>query len=325
MSWICYELNFRTKSPIHVGFRKLGIVNQTRYYIPAKNFWGAATSRIAQSLMKHLALDYDPEIYREVGDFLNQNIVFSYFYPMAEDIVYLPRYTDNGLKFGPESNYVSIHEFERIFISSYVSTAIEKRTRSAEEGSLHEIEFIKPKVEDINGKIKNVNFKGYLFARKGGKGEIRGKETFSFPDENDIKLNVEKVELSFTELISNFQVGGERNYGFGWVELVDKIKKTEKIFEGYEFNQKSSNRPEILCGTEMYLFSHVDIIFEEDLVNGVQGDIEPLVSRIWDKEKGAGQWISGAEICYVPGTKIITSKSAKIEILENGIGRLSSE
>ena len=77
--WTCYKVYLEAKAPIHIGYgAKLGVVDRTRYYIPAKNVWGALTSLIAKSIMEN----YSPKVYQRIGEFLNENIKFSYFYPV---------------------------------------------------------------------------------------------------------------------------------------------------------------------------------------------------------------------------------------------------
>ena len=77
--WACYKVYLEAKAPIHIGYgAKLGVVNRTRYYIPAKNVWGALTSLIAKSITEN----YNPKVYQRIGEFLNEKVIVSFFYSM---------------------------------------------------------------------------------------------------------------------------------------------------------------------------------------------------------------------------------------------------
>ena len=85
MKWRCYDLLYEAKAPIHIGFRKLGIVSRTRYYILGKNLWGALTARLARKIMKN----YDPGIYEKVGKFVKKNVIFTHFYIFGDSLLFL--------------------------------------------------------------------------------------------------------------------------------------------------------------------------------------------------------------------------------------------
>ncbi|MEN4006627.1 MAG: RAMP superfamily CRISPR-associated protein [Methanobacteriaceae archaeon] len=128
--WKCYELKFKAKSPIHIGYgSRLGIINRTRYYIPGKTIWGAVTAILARKLMDN----YNKELYEIVGDLVKENLIFSYFYPSREETVFYPNYTTEGFGFGSkdyEKFVLAKEEFEKEFITSYISTALEKSSKT---------------------------------------------------------------------------------------------------------------------------------------------------------------------------------------------------
>ena len=37
MTWHCFRLTYELRSPLHIGYHKVGNVQRTRYYIPARN------------------------------------------------------------------------------------------------------------------------------------------------------------------------------------------------------------------------------------------------------------------------------------------------
>lgn len=306
MSWKCYELRFKAKSGIHIGYRKLGIINQTRYFIPGKTMWGAVTAILSRRFMKN----YNAKIYEKIGEFVKNHLKFSYFYLVNCGKVLYPKYDEKGLLFGDSTTK---EEFENEFIYSYVSTAVDPASKTAEDGSLHEFEYIKP----------NVEFCGYLFANDGN-GIRFGDNTFLINASNDdVKLT---QDISLFNIIEKIQVGGERNYGFGWLELKYKKFCSSKEVEMYDSKIKIDLNDLTLKkfeSNEIIALSHVAI----DNLNfeSIRGDIEPFVGREWAEEKGAGQKISDVKICLVPGTKIKLKDDVTLKIGEYGIWSKNSK
>ena len=310
--WTCYKVYLEAKAPIHIGYgAKLGVVDRTRYYIPAKNVWGALTSLIAKSIMEN----YSPKVYQRIGEFLNENIKFSYFYPMEYkrtngkihvQQVFVPCYEKEGLKFGvcKDKKAISLEEFERIFISSFGSTAIDKTSKSVEEGSLHEIEFIKNRIK-CGTEIKPTVFVGYFFVKN---------------EALKIKVETKKVEISFADFIkvnrvklNEMWVGGERNYGFGRVKIIKLSQENSKDVTIDLFNSGieidiTREQPMILCEEKRIIaLSHVNT---ENLdIKLIRGNIEPLIGREWG-ERGSGQKISQvAKICITPGSQFVCDRA----------------
>ena len=309
--WACYKVYLEAKAPIHIGYgAKLGIVDRTRYYIPAKNVWGALTNLIVKSVMEN----YNPEIYQEVGESLNKNIKFSYFYPTKyekanEEIkilqVFAPCYTEEGLKFGvhKDKEKISLERFERVFISSLVSTAIDKTSKSAEEESLHEIEFIKDRTK-CGIEVKPTVFVGYFFVRD---------------EPLKIKVETKEVEISLANSIevngvklNEMWVGGERNYGFGRGNVFLERFSNEEVDLFSSGMIVDTTKEQLTIRGEEYItaLSHINI---ENLgVKLIKGDIEPLIGREWS-ERGSGQKISQtARICVSPGSQFICDKEILI-------------
>jgi len=298
--WKCYEIKFNAKSPIHIGYgSKLGIINRTRYYVPGKTIWGAVTATLAREGMEN----YNPDIYEGVGYFVRKHMIFSYFYPLKDENVLYPNYTDNGFGFGKKDNenfLMSKEEFERDFITSYVSTAIDKSSKTAEESSLHEFELISP-----------VKFIGYLFTDvKENKEYNKGETSISIGrlEKDEILLKIENKGIQLFDSIKNMQVGGERNYGFGQVELCEKKEINKPIL--YSSNM-IVNLDDLSIENDDYLaLAHVNT--KNLNLNGIKGDLEPLVEREWNS-KGAGQNVSDPKICLTPGTKFSSESKIKIE------------
>ena len=127
MAWTYYPLKFRLLSPLHIGYRKVGNLMQTRSYVPGKNLWAALTARMTRD---------NPDVskrreYKNIGENLvKKHFRFGYLWPSLDGIKpYFPW----------EHN-----DFDYLFLDSYTSTALDYTANAAQEGSLHETELIAP-------------------------------------------------------------------------------------------------------------------------------------------------------------------------------------
>ncbi|MGQ9638448.1 MAG: RAMP superfamily CRISPR-associated protein [Thermodesulfobacteriota bacterium] len=289
MNWQLYMWTFRLKSPLHVGFHKIMHFFRTRPYIPGKLIWGVLTAKLTPLL----SCDY-----QTVGEFLKKAMRFGYFYPYGDSEFYLPVYTEEGLKFG----LLSQNEFDKRILSSMASAAIEAESLTAEEGMLHEVEFINPYTIDD---AKPVLFKGLIWIRKISENEI----TFSIKnDELLIIYNKTRVEFK-NELVNRLQIGGERKYGFGLIELKEFIEISNIEFSGLPGSWcEKDGEVYISINKEDAIWSHV---LYSDNIN-IKGNIEPLVGRDWDTSKGAGRKLIPYGLCWVPGSILCEEKTFKI-------------
>lgn len=321
MSWKCYLTIFKAESPIHIGYKQVGMLKTTRYYITGRAMWGAITANLTRSLFdKPSSKDY-----QAVGNFVKENIRTTYFYPainkvdtekwskyMVKDYcVFMPEYNEEGLKFGEMGK----EEFERLFIGSFVSTALDVRTKTAEEGSLHEFEYIQNKVE-LCDKVVQVYWVGYLFVNCNGKEVYRVEMS---EKEGDVAItfrNGTTHESTLKNVLSMVFVGGERNYGFGKLRLCEFEPVSSKIFGRLKF--ELSNQPVLSYDDGGNSIAHVDIGSTNKIITNFCGEIEPLVGLEWstDKSKGVGQKVSTAVICITPGSQI---PAGKYELGEYGI------
>ena len=309
--WECYELRFKAKSPVHIGYgSKLGVINRTRYYIPGKTMWGAVTAVLTREIISIIKEDYNPEMYTNVGEFIQKNMIFSYFYPSDGENVFYPIYMEKGLSFHDKEFMISKEEFERKFISSYISTSVDKTSKTARDESLHEFEIITPKSP------KALEFRGYLFidkeeVNKDNKMDLFIKEL----KKDEITLKKGDKSLNLFESIKKLQVGGERNYGLGWLELQDhSICKSDKInlYDSgvyVDLNDLSINSDGSVA------LAHVKLNFE---LKEVKGDLEPITGREWDKN-GPGKKCDNAKICLTPGTRF----KSKVKISDFGVWEYS--
>jgi len=293
MNWHLYSLTFRLKSPLHIGFHKVMHFFRTRLYVPAKPFWGALTAKLTQSLKL--------TSYKEIGESLKKIVRFGYFYLYDGNDIFIPKYTDNGLRFG---NLLQI-EFEKRFISSVASTSIEPYSFAAEEGMLHEVEFISPyKIRKENEKPKPVFLKGLLWIS-----EKSEEKLVVQINENNFSIDG-KIEVTFSDLADTLQIGGERKYGFGQLKLVELIKVNDQDLERLGF-KGTWKEEEDGIGLELkkdeFIWSHAK--YNSEL--RIKGNIEPIVGRDWS-DKGAGRELRSHGLCWVPGSILLEAKTFKI-------------
>ncbi len=304
MSWTAYKLVYQAKSPIHIGWHTLGYIKLTRYYIPGKNIWASFTDNLTRA-----GEEKDPKAYIKYGEILKKDILISYFYPALDpDLPLLPRFTDDGLKYG---DCLEV-EFTRLFIKSFGQTAVLPESNTAEDESLHESEFISPVVEDeVTKEQYPVYFVGYLFIKDGIK-TING-ETLGW-DSGVIKLKA---------IISEIFVGGDRKYGWGRLVLDERFIKEKQTndFLGYPL-QLGNDRPEITISSNKPMPAHIAV------ANNLKfkGDIEPLVGRefgVKDK-KGFGQDIVHSGIFWTPGSLLYEDGKKEFRLCEYGIMEVKS-
>jgi len=120
-----YRLVFRLLSPLHIGYRRVGNLMETRRYVPGKVLWAALTARLTRD--KHDGRQGSE--YRDIGLLIHRHFRFSYLWPSTDgELPYFP--WDGG--------------FDYLFLGSYAGTALDYDRRAAEEGLLREAEFIAP-------------------------------------------------------------------------------------------------------------------------------------------------------------------------------------
>lgn len=178
MSWQHYNLTFRLLSPLHIGWRKTGNLQQTRGYLPGKNLWAALTARLTRAASNGA----NATAYQAMGNLVQQHFRFTYFYPALPcGKCYTPHYPWQD-------------DFDYLFLDSYASAALNYTTQSAEDGLLHETEFIAPHTRTN----QPVYLTGSLYVQT------------NLPD------NLQKWQNALNQL----QFGGERGYGWGRVKVV---------------------------------------------------------------------------------------------------------
>ena len=128
MAW--YKLVLEQEQPIHIGYKRYGVLAETRIFIPGQTIWGALTK--AYNLMKGENLDNNQKLFEQI----------TCFYPSFDGNTILePNFEKGEFHLGK----ISEKEFRLLFVDSFTSTSILSETRTAKDESLHEIEYILPK------------------------------------------------------------------------------------------------------------------------------------------------------------------------------------
>lgn len=301
-----YEATYKALSPLHIGYRQIGILKTTRYYITGKALWGAITANLTRHLLDAPGPNRYTEVgdeYRKVGAIVREAIKATYFFPMVDGEIYLPHYEcDDSEQYGVKYGKLTETQFERTFISSRVSTGLDK-TKTADENTLHETEYIQNQVI-MGDKVRDVLWRGYFFVKEENS-EVKTVENSDFVVERRGKA------LCASNFLERLEVGGERNYGFGRLLLIDMMKKAAEVFgsgtTGFTVQSDTA-------------FGHVcykDIDYT--------GEIEPLVGRMWSKEGPGRKTIDsqqdGQFIFFAPGTNFGSRKD--LEIADYGTWKIA--
>jgi len=160
-------------------------------------------------------------------------------------------------------------EFDWRYLGSYVSAAL--KSNAADTGMLHETEYVSPLTRDG----RNVYLIGYIIEQNG-------------------------ADIKWRGVLNHLQFGGERNVGWGRVELAGEPVKKEKIFNEYQFCGEEDVPKINIQPQNNFLFSHT-------LVDGVncRGVLEPLIGRETSSGKKYGNIITPAKLCWMPGGRLV--------------------
>ncbi len=269
--WTLYQISLRVLSPIHVGWKKSNNLQQTRFYVPAKTIWGALTARITR--------DQNSSDYKGIGDIINKNLRFSYFYPSDN-----PSEVNKG-----DFPWEDANRFTWKYIGSYQSAALENK--NAMEGMLHETEYILPKTREG----KQVNLIGYIIERN-------------------------ECDVDWKTALPKIQIGGERGYGWGRINNDNKPVECTSFF-GCDFDS-SQEEPVIKVPKGKFILAHS--LATEAHEKDIEGNIEPFLGRITDKDGKFGEKFSEATVCWIPGSKLVTY-DREFMICENGLWSMKNE
>lgn len=266
MSWTAYRVVLRLLTPMHIGAAKLGNLQTTRPYVHGKALWGALTARLTRD---------DPALggdYGAVGRRVNAELAFSYFYPATGDAVDLWPWDD------PD-------RFAWRYLGSYASTALDYGRNAAEEGSLHETEFIAPVTRDG----EPVYLVGYICEQEG-------------------------CTLPWRQALSRLQAGGERTYGWGRLALQSVSADSAGLF-GRCALRLDDARPGLTVADKGPLLAHT--LASGDRAVVARGRLAPLVGRETAAAAEHGKNVALTAICWEPGATV--DASAQLAIGPYGI------
>ncbi len=258
--WQRYQLILRVLAPTHIGWSKLGNVQRTRPYITGRALWGALTARLTRDRHEKPTASN----YQDTGKCVHDHIALCYLYPAVQS---------NGC-------YQVLFPWEdttpQSILSSYSGTALDPASSAADEGLLHEVEYIAPHTCDTGAPVYLV---GYLF--------LNATSQATLP--------------ALHHALERLQVGGERGYGWGRLTLVDVSPMPPgtswELFCNTYTPQLNHPRPRVTVPQGSCLLAHT--IAEG---SNAHGEIEPLVGREWAAES-TGSHVAYNGICYAPGTQ----------------------
>lgn len=258
MSWEKYDLVFRLLAPMHIGWRKISNLQQTRGYVTGKVFWAALTARIT----REAGQGADGKAYQAIGELVQESFRFTYLYPATLN--------SNGYK----NHYPWEDDFDYLFLDSYTSAPLNYDNQSAEDGLLHETEFIAPHTR--------TDQPVYL--------------TSSLYIQDDLPEKLKNWQPALNKL----QFGGDRGYGWGRVKLIHCDKKREINGETVTVAVTANGR----------ITAH---LITQNTTN-VTGPIEPIIGWERNNEENRPNWLLSqeAKICYTPGTFVASETSFTI-------------
>ncbi|MGQ9712923.1 MAG: RAMP superfamily CRISPR-associated protein [Desulfotomaculales bacterium] len=275
MTWRCFRVTYELLSPLHIGHHRVGNVQRTRRYIPARNLWGAVTERLTRA-----GFGVAPGDYRATGAWVKEHCAFSYWFVSDERGLLAPRHGEGGLRYGSLKEF----KFDSEYLAAYVSTALDPAATSAETGSLHEVEVIAERNRKTGERTR---VGGWVFL------DEQASQQFGDLDR-------------WGHWLGELQVGGERRYGFGrlrlseW-EIADKLLNARVVQEG--------DRPGVEVPEGEPLLAHAPA-----LEIAAQGAIEPLVGRETDGDSSCfGKKLTPAVLCWVPGAVVEKETAARID------------
>lgn len=297
MAWQYLPLTYRVLSPIHIGYRSVGIIDRTRYYVPAKNFWAAVTASLTTRLHRTPRADD----YRAVGELVQRRLRFTYFFPAARPAekplatlkCYLPEYRKGRTVYleHPDKQEADV---EAIFVSSYVSTALDHSRQAAAERLLHEIEHLQPQAR-IEGDCWETHLVGGVWIAPGND-----------PSGVEIRLEGETVLIKGLPTLDRLTIGGERSYGFGRLQLAED--RIDYLGLGSWEAQEGDPGGLLIVPPERSATVLAHVKHEAGVY--YEGLLEPVVGREWDADKGAGRFLAGGTVYIAPGGRCPASAYA---------------
>ena len=273
MVWTMYTATYELRGPLHIGYHKVGNLQRTRYYIPARNLWGAVTEALTR---RGFATKDAPQgDYRQIGEWVKAHCAFGYWFIQENGAPLHPHYGENTLKYGD----LTAAEFERRYLDAHVTTALDAATTSAQYGSLHEVEFIAP------------------HSREGERTQVSG---WVFLDETA------QAALDWPAWLRDLQVGGERRYGFGQLRLVSFSEGDNR---GWRLD---GERPSITRKSGEPLLAHTLLqnVAARGVIEPLVGRETHGEGR--GDSRRFGMRLTPAQVCWMPGSVVVESVALSV-------------
>ncbi|MGC9529166.1 MAG: hypothetical protein ACP5G2_00900 [Candidatus Bipolaricaulaceae bacterium] len=268
MTWRAYQVVLRLRSPLHIGWGKVGNLQRTRPYVTGRVLWGALTARLARDQVPPGKPATAPDLYEAMGQQVHQLLAFTYLFTTT--------WQDGHVDIWPWEK-----GFSHQFLSTYASTALIYPQQSAAEGTLHEVECISPHTP-VDG--RPVYLTGYIFAQEDAPEFSSTLHRLQLGGERGYGWGrVEQVKCQ--EWDSEQPIFGQYTFHHSrWPPVLTAVKEAKLLAHALavDFNDDGLRRA----------VQHVD------------GPIEPLVGRETKAGGRFGEQVSHAHICYVPGSNV---------------------
>lgn len=321
MTYKAFQVVLRLGAPLHVGWRQVGNLWQTRPYILAHQVLAALATRCTEwSLGGEIESGSNPYLRRLA--WLKKNVVVTYFFPSLEKDPansYLPCFKNSGRLYweiGNSEEALSREEFEYLFFDAEMRTALDYRRAAAQESSLYCMEYVRPwtRETEMNQK-KNcwpVYFAGYVFLTEEAEKEFNKAKT---------KLKVQNLKEVLRYLFNYLQIGGERKYGWGLLlaseGAVEECPLPNELFGRKGLSLSVYNEGDgkielhVKVEKDQPVLAHVR---HEEAKGRITGPVEVLVHRSTVEDKAGCHYGKNISlfICYPPGSKCEGENTFKI-------------
>lgn len=243
MTWTLYRWTWRVKSPLYISAPPAGVLTRCRLYVPTYTLWGTVTNELGKRGVELPSGNkFEPSnvraYYEKVGNYLKEKTRFSYLYP-AEPVngewkAWLPRYQEGkGLCWLREGGQKCVphRAFRSRLLYTRLSTAIERKTGTAADETLHETECLQPFWRnDKKNEVKPVAMVGYVFVK-------------------DNKL------LTELEKINNLFVGADSRYGLGHLCRETDLEECPQLFV-FDLAVKLNQEDKVIVNACPYVLGH---------------------------------------------------------------------
>lgn len=173
------------------------------------------------------------------------------------------------------------------YLNTYASTALNYEQSSAEEGSLHETEYLAPYTREG----ETVYLLGYVFEKKG-------------------------CALNWRTALSRLQLGGERKYGWGRVQLYSEPQQTTEFWPAWKVTP-DTEYPQLEAEKDAVLYAH---LLHTASLAGLRGNLEPLVGRETRSAANFGNTVTSQGLAWAPGAQVPAGQ--KVKLSEYGLWRV---